>query len=213
MSRGANQSGNLLFGARKPRDSKAASFITDNEFTESAKVRKFIKLVAGKRHHHNNDDYLTENALKQSQIIFHADLVKVLNHDYEAWFKGDKFHRVDGPALIQPGSTHWMIDDVHHRDSREGPAMICGFGSYWLENGKAYREDGPVVEGKQGQFMWQKNGKIHKDDGPAMFWDGEYQWYLYGKKMSETDFLVATRPASLNQYKKLLGARRQKGLL
>ena len=52
------------------------------------------------------------------------------------WYKGDKLHRDDGPAIeYANGDKEWYKDGKCHRDN--GPAIERAYGEkYWYENGK-----------------------------------------------------------------------------
>jgi len=45
---------------------------------------------------------------------------------------------------------------------------------------------------------WYLNGKYHRTDGPAVeFKDGDKRWFINGVKLSENDYLQATRNEKL----------------
>ena len=55
------------------------------------------------------------------------------------------------------------IDDVKEWRNKE-----------WRINGKRHREDGPAIEGSNGNKAWYLNGKLHREDGPAIeYHDGK----------------------------------------
>ena len=58
---------------------------------------------------------------------------------------------------------------------------IC-HGTYWYQNGKRHRDNGPASEDPGGTKYWLLNGKIHRDNGPAVEYpDGRKAWYQNGK--------------------------------
>jgi hypothetical protein len=125
------------------------------------------------------------------------------------WYRNDKLHREDGPAIEEPdGSKMWYRDGKLHRE--DGPAVESltpgsEFCRGWYINGERHREDGPAIETEKGGKVWYKNGEIHREDGPAlenmvvdrydggpaMEWDGitiylddfegEFSWWIYGE--------------------------------
>ncbi len=54
--------------------------------------------------------------------------------EYSCYMFGGQFHRIDGPAVIEPHRQQWIQNGVYHRE--DGPAIMnrttreC---SYWLE--------------------------------------------------------------------------------
>jgi hypothetical protein len=68
----------------------------------------------------------------------------------------------------------------------------------WYLNDKLHREDGPAVVYKDGDRFWYLNGQLHRTDGPAVeFKDGDKRWFINGVKLSENDYLQATRNEKL----------------
>lgn len=142
----------------------------------------------------------------------------------ELWYKGDKLHREDGPAityadgrqkwykngvLIKPGknkdkSVHkvsadgsklcYKEDGLLHR--KDGPAVIYHNGNQaWYKEGKIHRDDGPAVIYPNGEQFWYKEGKHHREGGPAIIRpNGEQVWYKEGKLHREDG------PAVINDY-------------
>ena len=121
----------------------------------------------------------------------------------ELWFKSNKLHRRDGPALIiTTGSEFWFINGELHRD--DGPAVIFGGGSkYWWKNGKLHRIDGPAGITEYGTKYWYRNDKLHRIDGPAIipskycaFISGlkECVWSLDGKEYSKEKWFEQLTP-------------------
>lgn len=81
-------------------------------------------------------------------------------HKY--WYKGDKLHREDGPAIkYSNGGEAWYLDGLRHRE--DGPALIEYDGQKeWFKNGIQHREDGPAIEYVDGTVDWYLNGKLIK---------------------------------------------------
>lgn len=123
--------------------------------------------------------------------------------------RNGKYHREDGPALINhDGSRHWYIDGKRHRAGglpakemsngdrewwingrlhREGslPAVELADGTkMWFKNGFYFREyDLPVVEKGKELIEWKtKDGRTHRRDGMCALirTDGHF-WYVQGK--------------------------------
>ena len=90
----------------------------------------------------------------------------MIEYTVKEWYRNDKLHREDGPAVEWvDGSKFWMLDD------------------------KYYREDGPACEYADGYKSWFINGERHRVDGPAVEYpDGEKLWYLNGKGLTKEEF-------------------------
>jgi hypothetical protein len=60
---------------------------------------------------------------------------KYIKNGIERWFKNDKLHRLDGPALIYTnGTEYWYKDGELHR--LNGPAITYSNGDeFWFVNG------------------------------------------------------------------------------
>ena len=90
----------------------------------------------------------------------------------KSFLKNRKFHRIDGPAIINPdGSEEWFNEGVRHR--LDGPAFSLTMenGSLyliWYEKGVFHRKDGPAVIYPNGTEVWYKYGKVHREDGAAI---------------------------------------------
>jgi len=68
----------------------------------------------------------------------------------KCWFKDDKFHRCDGPAIdTADGCKQWYVDGIKHR------------------------LDGPAVEWSDGSTAWFKDGDFlgNDDKGLWRLWD------------------------------------------
>ena len=97
---------------------------------------------------------------KTSKVKYKSVLKVTDIYGAELWYKGDKLHRADGPALIWPDGT-----------------------KEWYKEGKLHREDGPAAIYPDGRQYWYKEGKRHRDDGPAIICaDGKEFWYKDGVK-------------------------------
>ena len=83
--------------------------------------------------------------------------------------------------LDRDEETWFNQDGKRHRE--DGPAIELANGSkLWYLNGKVHREDGPAVERTDGYKEWQLNGERHREDGPAVEGaNGDKAWYLNGK--------------------------------
>jgi len=67
--------------------------------------------------------------------------------------------------------------------------------TYWKQNGKLHRLDGPAVELSSGTKSWLQNGLLHRLDGPAIEWfDGVKEWYIDGVELTETEFNNRNKP-------------------
>jgi hypothetical protein len=55
--------------------------------------------------------------------------------------------------------------------------------TYWINNNKYHRINGPALIWSNGITEWYKNGNRHRIDGPAItFPDGHREWYVNGKR-------------------------------
>jgi hypothetical protein len=92
--------------------------------------------------------------------------VEVYDNGTKFWYRGDKLHREDGPA----------IEYAHG-------------GKSWYRDGKLHREDGPACEYADGDKSWFLNGERHREDGPACeYTNGDRLWYLNGIQLTEVEF-------------------------
>ena len=66
---------------------------------------------------------------------------------------------------------------IRHRE--DGPAVEGTDGDKaWYQNGKLHREDGPAVECANGHKAWYQNDQLHRLDGPAIEYNGSKEyWY------------------------------------
>jgi len=89
-------------------------------------------------------------------------ICKIDDNGEKHWYKNDKFHRIDGPAIEYTNGS-----------------------KYWYKNGKCHRINGPAVEYADGTKFWYRNGKCHRIDGPACEWpDGSKFWWLNNKEIN-----------------------------
>lgn len=58
----------------------------------------------------------------------------------------------------------------------------------WVKNGESastwHHPTEPAIQYKSGDWVWAWMGKEHRLDGPAMYWNGEYEWAIHGKKLT-----------------------------
>lgn len=94
------------------------------------------------------------------------------------WFKRNKYHRLDGPAIEKTDGT-----------------------TYWYQHGELHRVDGPAVIKPTGFEAWYKNGKKHRLDGPAVTTSfGGHGWWIDGNAYSKDQFtskILSTGPRYL----------------
>jgi hypothetical protein len=65
--------------------------------------------------------------------------------------------------------------------------VINEFGtkSWYNEDGKLHREDGPAAKHINGTKEWYLDGKRHREDGPAIEYRGVKEWYINGERHRE----------------------------
>lgn len=90
------------------------------------------------------------------------------------------------------GDRYWYKDDKLHRE--DGPAVEYSYGEYfWYKKGKPHREDGPAVIWADGTLKWYKDGVLHRENGPAIeHANGKRYWYIDGKRLTEEEFNART---------------------
>ena len=128
------------------------------------------------------------------------------NRGTKRWYRDNKLHREDGPAVEWcDGATDWFKDGLRHRE--DGPAIEDpdGFKKWWYKGfhvGEGDAPDptlwgrltshelngGPLLNGcvveLNGAKRWYKDDQLHRADGPAFEWeDGTKCWYLYGMNL------------------------------
>jgi hypothetical protein len=91
---------------------------------------------------------------------------RVESKDSIKYYRGNKLHREDGPAIEWAnGTKEWFRNGQYHRE--DGPAFIQSDGTtFWLRNGQLHREDGPAIEWADGNKEWWRNGQRY--DNPAI---------------------------------------------
>ena len=108
--------------------------------------------------------------------------------DHEYWYKDNRLHREDGPAVtLKDGSKGWYLEGTYHRE--DGPAIEYADGhcEWWFE-GKKHRIDGPAVLIPSAS-MWYMDDMKHREDGPAIETsDGFFKYYLFDVEMTEEDY-------------------------
>lgn len=84
---------------------------------------------------------------------------KYEEEDRTVWYKGNDYHRLDGPAMeYHNGRTEWWVEGKRHHTN--GPAITTADGTlYWFLNGVRHRMDGPAVEYFNGDKEWWVDGK------------------------------------------------------
>lgn len=75
-----------------------------------------------------------------------------------------------------------IFDENGQYHCNDGPALIDEVGTkFWYKHGLQHRDGGPATETIKGNKYWFKNNKLHRNDGPAVELNGERQWFLNGK--------------------------------
>ena len=101
-------------------------------------------------------------------------------------------------VTVTPNKTEWRNENgrLHRLD---GPAIEYAGGTKdWYQNDQLHRLDGPAVEWANGNTEWWQNGNLHRLDGPAVEWASGFKaWYIYGKRLTEQEFLARTQPKEL----------------
>ena len=65
---------------------------------------------------------------------------------------------------------------------RDNCKVKIHYSTYWYQNGKIHRDNGPAAEDADGTKHWFLNGNCHRLDGPAVeYADGRKAWYQNGK--------------------------------
>lgn len=60
---------------------------------------------------------------------------------------------------------------------------------WYDEYGNFHRENGPAIEGANGDKSWLIRGELHNEKGPASIeTDGTKEWYLHDEKFTEEEF-------------------------
>jgi len=76
--------------------------------------------------------------------------------------------------VVNPfGTKYWYKDDKRHRE--DGPAIEWADGEkHWFKDGTLHREDGPAVEEADGDIGWYFQGEF-------LDWDDYGFWKLWDK--------------------------------
>ena len=62
----------------------------------------------------------------------------------------------------------------------------CGNCSWYDEDSKPHRPDGPAFEGANGYHAWYQHGELHRLDGPAILHkDGYCEWWVNGVRLPD----------------------------
>ena len=96
------------------------------------------------------------------------------------------------------GTKEWYnLNDQYHRE--DGPAIEGANGDKaWYINGQLHREDGHSYELSDASKAWYINGQRHREDGPAFEnANGTKEWWVNGNLHREGD-----KPAVI--YSKLI---------
>lgn len=119
------------------------------------------------------------------------------NTGYTEYYNADGlFHRVKGPAVVDPlmNREEWHLNGKFHR--LDGPAVVNNTVQAWYQNGTRHREDGPALIKPGIREIWYLNGQPHRKGGPAwisftlnmdedMLWtdspDHKERWYVNGE--------------------------------
>ena len=129
--------------------------------------------------------------------IHYREDASVLDEIYK---KGEDFHRVDLPAVIEYYPNGDVKSESYYLDGKlhnlNGPSIIAYSisrkitTSIYYVNGKLHRVDGPAwycLENHGHEYKYYINGKLHIEKGPAEFYiyDGKeipISYALNGKK-------------------------------
>lgn len=103
--------------------------------------------------------------------------------DYQVWWKGNKRHREDGPAVTYPdGGGQWWKDGLMHREDGPAVALNCGY-TEWRTQGKLHCLVGPALIHHCG--CWHKNGHCVVLDKPL---SRNEEWWVHGRQLTEDEF-------------------------
>lgn len=89
----------------------------------------------------------------------------------------------NGLIIGSVGTKCWYKDDKLHRD--DGPALKYTSGlEYWYQNGNLHRDNGPAIYYPNGNVAWMQNNILHRLDGPAVeHANGIKVWWINYKKV------------------------------
>jgi hypothetical protein len=113
---------------------------------------------------------------------------------HEAFYRNDKFHRLDGPAVIYPeGSLFWFFEGKLHREG--GPAVIIANGERsqrWYVHGQCHREDGPAYTDRYGTQLFylynmQVGEHVVRDPEARKSWLESKPWEWWNQMTRRND--------------------------
>ncbi len=105
--------------------------------------------------------------------------------DDEVWYEDDTQHVVTrhGDHFYYNGRKEWFKYDKRHRE--DGPAVEFKGDKEWWLNGVQHRENGPAIERQDGSLWWMRHGLLHRIDGPTIIYaDGSQEWHYNGEKIN-----------------------------
>lgn len=115
----------------------------------------------------------------------------VIKHKYtqhpdgrKEWRKGDKKHRLRGPAVICPnGGQEWWLDGKKHRD--DGPAVMykCGY-TTWYKHGEVHCLSGPARLNVCHHFTHTNGVCVGPSDAKCP----GVGWFIHGQSVSEDTY-------------------------
>lgn len=126
--------------------------------------------------------FLIENSGQTTFITSNGRIVKIRNISMTEVASGDLSHVADSTKKLKiyaNGLKHWFKNDRLHRD--DGPAVEWPDGTRkWFQNGQYHRDDGPAIEWSDGSRWWFKSGQRLCVDEPAIEWAVGSKWWLNG---------------------------------
>lgn len=63
--------------------------------------------------------------------------------------------------------------------------FVYGVKRWKNQKGELHREDGPAIEYPDGDWIWAFNNRDHRICGPSRWIDGDYGWWVGGKKITD----------------------------
>ena len=88
----------------------------------------------------------------------------------------------------------WLRDKWHDETCIKYEVHVWATGAtFWHQDGKRHREDGPACESTSGTKEWWIDNQLHREDGPAYIGaNGKKEWWLNGKKLTEKEWKLRT---------------------